>query len=233
MKIAIIGAMEQEVVLLRAQLTSIATLNKVGYEVYNGKLFGAEVALVKSGIGKVSAALSTTLLLDHFKPEYVINTGSAGSLVPFLNIGDVVVSNEVGYHDVDVTAFGYKPGQMAQCPVTFRACPFLVTLAEDIIRRLGMHAVLGLIVSGDIFINDAASLVKIHKNFPNAVGVEMEATAIAHVCYAFSVPFIVIRAISDIADKKSHLNFKEFITITAQISSYLVMKMVQSLTNYQ
>ncbi|WMQ74321.1 MAG: 5'-methylthioadenosine/S-adenosylhomocysteine nucleosidase [Sodalis sp.] len=229
MKIGIIGAMEQEVALLRDSLNHSILHQKAGCEIYTGQLHGVEVVLVKSGIGKVSATLGTTLLLDHFKPELVINTGSAGSLEPSLKVGDIVISHEVRYHDVNVTAFGYEPGQMAQCPASFNADPSLVALAEKIIDRLGMHAVRGLVVSGDAFINDAEGLARIRQTFPQAIAVEMEATAIAHVCHQFAVPFVVVRAISDVVDQESHLSFEEFLTVASQSASRLVEEMVHAL----
>lgn len=229
MKIGIIGAIEQEVALLRDRIDHPALWQQAGCEIYTGQLHSVEVALVKSGIGKVSAALGTILLLDHFKSELVINTGSAGALAPSLKVGDIVVSHEVRYHDVDVTAFGYEPGQMAQCPASYNAAPSLVALAEEIVERLGMHAVRGLVVSGDTFINGADGLARIRQTFPQAIAVEMEATAVAHMCHQFAVPFVVVRAISDLADQESHLSFKEFLTLAAKSSSRLVEEMVQAL----
>lgn len=108
MKVGIIGAMEQEVTLLRDQITNMQTLRHGGCEIYTGQINGVDVALLKSGIGKVAAAIGTTLLLELCKPDVVINTGSAGGLAPHLNVGDIVVSSEVRYHDADVTAFGYE-----------------------------------------------------------------------------------------------------------------------------
>ncbi|UVK76867.1 MAG: 5'-methylthioadenosine/S-adenosylhomocysteine nucleosidase [Sodalis sp. Fle] len=229
MKIGIISAMEQEVALLRDRLTHVAIWQQAGCEIYIGWLHGAEVALVKSGIGKVSAALSTTLLMHYFKPELVINTGSAGALAPSLRVGDIVVSHEVRYHDVDITAFGYELGQMAQCPASFTAEQSLIALAEEIIARLGMHAMHGLVISGDTFINSAQNLAYIRHIFPLAIAVEMEATAIAHICYQFAVPFVVVRAISDVADQGSHLKFKKFLSRTVQNFSRLVEEMVELL----
>ncbi|HEY0211178.1 5'-methylthioadenosine/S-adenosylhomocysteine nucleosidase [Acerihabitans sp.] len=229
MRVGIIGAMEQEVSLLRDQMDSRTTWRQAGCEIYSGRLHGVEVALVKSGIGKVSAALGATLLLDHFHPDNVINTGSAGGLASSLSVGDIVVSTEVRYHDVDVTAFGYEPGQMAQCPAAFAADAALIALAESCIGRLDQHAVRGLVVSGDAFINGAEPLNRIRALFPQAVAVEMEATAIAHVCHQFAVPFVVVRAISDVADQASHLSFDEFLTVAAEQSSRVVAAMLQSL----
>ncbi|WP_244267300.1 5'-methylthioadenosine/S-adenosylhomocysteine nucleosidase, partial [Sodalis-like endosymbiont of Proechinophthirus fluctus] len=152
-------------------------------------------------------------------------------LAPSLNVGDIAVSHEVCYHDVDVTAFGYEPGQMAECPASFNAAPSLVALAEEVIDRLGMHAVRGLVVSGDAFINGAEGLTRIRQTFPQAIALEMEATAIAHVCHQFAVPFVVLRAISDVADQASHLSFEEFLTVAAQNSSHLIGEMVQALAS--
>lgn len=231
MKIGIIGAMEQEVALLRDQISNLNTWQQAGCEIYSGQLEGVEVALVKSGIGKVSAALGATLLLNSFAPDAVINTGSAGGLAPTLKVGDIVLSEEVRYHDVDVTAFGYQPGQMAQCPPAFIASDALITLAQDAIGRLGQHAVRGLVVSGDAFINGAEALTRIRSTFPQAIAVEMEATAIAHVCHQFNVPFVVVRAISDVADQQSHLSFDEFLALAAKSSSQLVAEMLRTLAS--
>ncbi|MFW5408313.1 5'-methylthioadenosine/S-adenosylhomocysteine nucleosidase [Pectobacterium brasiliense] len=222
MKVGIIGAMEQEVTLLRDRIENRQTFQRAGCEIYTGHINGVDVALLKSGIGKVSAALGTTLLLEHSKPDVVINTGSAGGLAPTLNVGDIVVSDEVRYHDADVTAFGYEPGQMAGCPAAFLADEKLITLAQAVIAELQLNAVRGLVVSGDAFINGAEPLARIRTTFPKAIAVEMEATAIAHVCHQFAVPFVVVRAISDVADKASHLSFDEFLSVAAQQSTRMV-----------
>ncbi|CAG76201.1 Mta/Sah nucleosidase (P46) [includes: 5'-methylthioadenosine nucleosidase and S-adenosylhomocysteine nucleosidase] [Pectobacterium atrosepticum SCRI1043] len=222
MKVGIIGAMEQEVTLLRDRIENRQTFQRAGCEIYTGQINGVEVALLKSGIGKVSAALGTTLLLEHSKPDVVINTGSAGGLASTLNVGDIVISDEVRYHDADVTAFGYEPGQMAGCPAAFPADEKFIALAQDAIDDLQLNAVRGLVVSGDAFINGAEPLARIRTTFPKAIAVEMEATAIAHVCHQFGTPFVVVRAISDVADKASHLSFDEFLSVAAQQSTRMV-----------
>ena len=218
MKIGIIGAMEEEVTLLRDKIENRQTISLGGCEIYTGQLNGTEVALLKSGIGKVAAALGATLLLEHCKPDVIINTGSAGGLAPTLKVGDIVVSDEARYHDADVTAFGYEYGQLPGCPAGFKADDKLI-------------AVRGLIVSGDAFINGSVGLAKIRHNFPQAIAVEMEATAIAHVCHNFNVPFVVVRAISDVADQQSHLSFDEFLAVAAKQSSLMVESLVQKLAH--
>lgn len=229
MKVGIIGAMEQEVILLRDQIQNRQTIQRAGCEIYTGQLHGVDVALLKSGIGKVAAALGTTLLLEHCRPDVVINTGSAGGLVSSLKVGDIVVSSEVRYHDADVTAFGYEAGQMAGCPAAFVADENLIVQAEQAIAKLELNAVRGLVVSGDAFINGAEPLARIRNTFPQAVAVEMEATAIGHVCHQFGVPFVVVRAISDVADQESHLSFEEFLSVAAKQSTLMVEALVQSL----
>ncbi|EOD6737543.1 5'-methylthioadenosine/S-adenosylhomocysteine nucleosidase [Cronobacter sakazakii] len=229
MKAGIIGAMEEEVTLLRDKIDNRQTLNIAGCEIYTGTLNGMDVALLKSGIGKVSAAMGATLLLEHCKPEVIINTGSAGGLAPSLKVGDIVVSDEVRYHDADVTAFGYEYGQMAGCPAAFKADEKLIAAAQETIEKLNLHAVRGLVVSGDAFINGSVNLAKIRHNFPQAIAVEMEATAIGHVCHNFGVPFVIVRAISDVADQQSHLSFEEFLAVAAKQSSLMVETLLTSL----
>ncbi|AHJ75192.1 MULTISPECIES: 5'-methylthioadenosine/S-adenosylhomocysteine nucleosidase [Kosakonia] len=229
MKIGIIGAMEEEVTLLRDKIENRQTLNVGGSEIYTGTLNGTEVALLKSGIGKVAAAMGATLLLERCQPDVIINTGSAGGLAATLKVGDIVVSDEARYHDADVTAFGYDIGQLPGCPAGFKADDKLIAAAEACIGELNLHAVRGLIVSGDAFINGADGLAKIRHNFPQAIAVEMEATAIAHVCHNYGVPFVVVRAISDVADQESHLSFDEFLVVAAKQSSLMVETLVQKL----
>jgi len=229
MKIGIIGAMEEEVTLLRDKIENRQTLNVGGSEIYTGTLNGTEVALLKSGIGKVAAAMGATLLLERCQPDVIINTGSAGGLAATLKVGDIVVSDEARYHDADVTAFGYDIGQLPGCPSGFKADDKLIAAAEACIGELNLHAVRGLIVSGDAFINGADGLAKIRHNFPQAIAVEMEATAIAHVCHNYGVPFVVVRAISDVADQESHLSFDEFLVVAAKQSSLMVETLVQKL----
>jgi len=229
MKAGIIGAMEEEVTLLRDKIENRQTLNIAGCEIYTGTLNGTEVALLKSGIGKVAAAMGATLLLEHCKPDVIINTGSAGGLAPTLKVGDIVVSDDVRYHDADVTAFGYEYGQLPGCPAGFKADEKLIAAAEACIKKLDLYAVRGLVVSGDAFINGAENLAKIRQHFPNAIAVEMEATAVAHVCHNFGVPFVVVRAISDVADKESHLSFDEFLAVAAKQSSLMVETLLQQL----
>ncbi|MBU2897214.1 5'-methylthioadenosine/S-adenosylhomocysteine nucleosidase [Vibrio hepatarius] len=230
MKIGIIGAMEQEVTLLRQAITDIKQASKAGCTFYSGQLNGVDVILLQSGIGKVAAAVGTTILLDEYQPDVVINTGSAGGFDSTLNLGDVVISTEVRHHDADVTAFGYEIGQMAGQPASFIADSKLMNTAEKALAQMeGKHAVRGLICTGDAFVCSNERQAFIRQHFPSVVAVEMEASAIAQVCHQFKVPFVVVRAISDVADKESPMSFEEFLPLAAQSSSEMVSNMVKLL----
>ncbi|GAL21476.1 5'-methylthioadenosine nucleosidase [Vibrio maritimus] len=186
--------------------------------------------LLQSGIGKVAAAVGTTILLSDYQPDVVINTGSAGGFESSLNLGDVVISTEVRHHDADVTAFGYEIGQMAGQPAAFTADQKLMDVAEKALAQMeDKHAVRGLICTGDEFVCRPERQAFIRENFPGVIAVEMEASAIAQTCHQFNTPFVVVRAISDVADKESPMSFEEFLPLAAQSSSEMVVKMVELL----
>jgi adenosylhomocysteine nucleosidase len=230
MRIAIIGAMEEEVTLLRNKIENGEQQTVAGFEFITGTLEGTEVVLLRSGIGKVNAAMSTTVLLERFSPDYIINTGSAGGLNPELNVGDVVISSEVRHHDVDVTAFGYEYGQVPQLPPAFEADAKLIQIAEDSAGEIeGIQTVKGLITTGDSFMSDPDRVEFIKTKFNNLQAVEMEAAAIAQVAYQFGIPFVIIRSLSDIAGKESNVSFDQFLETAAINSATLVMKITGSL----
>ncbi len=230
MKIGIIGAMEQEVAILKSAIDNCQEVTKAGCTFFSGQLNGVDVVLLQSGIGKVSAAVGTTILLDEYQPDVVINTGSAGGFDSSLNLGDVVISTEVRHHDADVTAFGYEIGQMAQQPAAFLADEKLMNIAEQALAQMeDKHAVRGLICTGDAFVASAERQAFIRTNFPSVIAVEMEAAAVAQTCHQFKVPFVVVRAISDVADKEATMSFDEFLPLAAKSSSEMVIKMVELL----
>ncbi|MGM7683047.1 5'-methylthioadenosine/S-adenosylhomocysteine nucleosidase [Cytobacillus sp. Hm23] len=230
MKIGIIGAMEEEVIILRDNINNEQVSVIAGCEFTEGHLHGVEVVLLKSGIGKVNAAMSTSILLDRFHVDYVINTGSAGGLLESLNVGDVVISTEVRHHDVDVTAFGYEYGQVPQLPPAFLADNNLLKVAEKAALKIeNIQTVKGLIATGDSFMSDPSRVAMVRDKFSDLYAVEMEAAAIAQVCYQFGVPFVVIRSLSDIAGKESDISFEQFLPTAALHSANLVMNMVEGL----
>ncbi|QFF99510.1 5'-methylthioadenosine/S-adenosylhomocysteine nucleosidase [Psychrobacillus glaciei] len=231
MKIAVIGAMEQEVELLRDEIENAETTIIANSEFTVGTYKNQEIILLKSGIGKVNAAMTTSILLNKFKPDYVINTGSAGGYDPTLDVGAIVISDEVRHHDVDVTAFGYEIGQVPQLPAAFKANAHLMKLSEEAVREIGEHqSATGLIATGDIFMHNPEKVEAVRNNFPQMKACEMEAAAVAQVCHQFEVPFVVIRALSDIAGKESSISFDEFLPVAAKHSTEIVLRVIEKLS---
>lgn len=232
MTIGIIGAMEQEVAVLRSKLDNIHTVTVAGCEFYQGTLAGKNVVITRSGIGKVAASIATTLLLERFSVNTVINTGSAGGFDPALKVGDVIVSSEVRFHDVDVTAFGYEIGQMAQQPAAFVADEQLIALAQSCLAEQNdINSAVGLVCTGDQFMHRDDQLQKAVTQFPTMKACDMEAGAIGQVCHQFQVPFVVVRALSDIAGKEQAESFEAFLDVAAQHSSAMVLAMLTRLSH--
>ena len=231
MKVAIIGAMEEEVALLRSMIEDAQTEKVANSEFTVGKLKGVDVVLLKSGIGKVNAAMTSTILMERYQPDIIINTGSAGGFEPSLNVGDIVISTEVRHHDVDVTAFGYEYGQVPQLPAAFLAHSSLQQLAVQQAASIeGIRVVSGLIATGDSFMNDPVRVEMLRDKFTNLQALEMEAAAIAQVAYQYNKPFVIIRSLSDIAGKESDLSFDQYLEKAAVNSSNLVLSIIEGLT---
>jgi len=232
MKAGIIGAMEPEVAILKSKLSNSTTTQVGGYTFYQGQLNGSEVVIVQSGIGKVAAALATAFLINEFQPDYVVNTGSAGGFEQSLKVGDIVISSEVRYHDVDVTAFGYEIGQLPANPAAYIPHSQLVAAAQSGIAELdNIHTMLGLITTGDTFMTKDDDIAKARKNFPTMVAVEMEGAAIAQTCHQLNTPFVVIRSMSDIAGKESPTSFEAYLETASVNSSQLVLNMLNNLSD--
>ena len=230
MKVGIIGAMDEEVALLKEAMSTVYESEKAGCHFFTGKINDHDVILLQSGIGKVNAAMATTLLIQLFEPEVIINTGSAGGFNANLNVGDVVISTEVVHHDVDVTAFNYAYGQVPGMPATYKADPNLMAIAERAANRIKeVQVVNGLIATGDSFLSDAERVATIKTKFPDLQCGEMEAAAIAQVSYQFNVPFVIIRSLSDIAGKDANVSFDEFLETAATNSANLILSMLEEL----
>ena len=227
--IGIIGAMEEEVAILKNKLKNINEIVVAHVKFYRGQLNNKEVVLTQSGIGKVNAAISTTLLIEKFNPTLIINTGSAGALDESLSVGDILISNNVMYHDANATAFGYEIGQIPQMPAQFEASQQLLQLTEKVVKQQNLTAKIGQIVSGDSFIGSSEQRLNIKRQFSKAMAVEMEATAIAQTCYQFNLSFIITRAVSDLANGESEMSFEKFLGKAAQSSSNIVEQLIKEI----
>ena len=233
--IGIIGAMENEISLLCETMANFKTEKNGIFEFFTGKINNKDVTVLKCGIGKVNAAVGCALLIQKFNPHCVINTGSAGGVINTQKVGDAIISTGLVYHDVDVTAFNYLPGQLPGQPQIFSVDEKLIKIAEDAVDELKKEKLLpetfdhcrGLIGSGDIFMHEPERIVAVKKLFPDLAAVEMEGAAIAHCCRLFSVPVLVIRALSDIAGTESPISFDEFLPIAAKHSAQIVMRIVK------
>lgn len=228
-KIGIIGAMELEVEQLKSKMTVSNIVMKAGMEFYEGTLNGASVVVVRSGIGKVNAALCVQILVDLFEVTHIINTGVAGSLNAALDIGDILISKDAIHHDMDTTIFGYQLGEVPQMGTReFKADERLMSLAKNSCEKVneGIHAIVGRVVSGDQFISSKEVKERLIANFQGDCA-EMEGASIAHGAYLNNVPFVIIRAISDKADDSAEMDYPSFERAAAAHSAKLVEDMVQ------
>ena len=209
-KLGIIGAMAIEVELLKSQMENITVTEKAGASYWEGKLRGLPAVVVQCGVGKVNAALCVQILVDLFAVTHIVNTGIAGSLDASLDIGDMVISQDVMYHDFTVAPFGYPWGQVPGMDVlAFPTDDRLRTLAESICRERGIAYRVGRVVTGDQFVcEDGEKQAIISRT--GGFCTEMEGAAIAHAAYRNRIPVLVLRAISDKADNSSFVEYPVF-----------------------
>lgn len=226
MKYGILCAMEEEIKELRAKLTAPEEREYGGVPFYSGKINGNDVVLVRSGIGKVQAGIMTALLIVEYHVDCVINSGSAGGIGTGLNVGDVVLSTGAAYHDADATAFGYKPGQLPQQPQVFNADEDLLNKVASAAEKTGLTVKKGLIVSGDQFVAAKDKIAAIKKIYPDALCCEMEGAAVAQAASQFKVPFLVIRAMSDVGDEDAGQSFDEFIITAGKKSAAMILQLL-------
>lgn len=230
-KIGIIGAMEIEVETLRSQMTVSGTTKKANMEFFEGTLGNAEVVVVKSGIGKVNAAICVQILADLFQVTHIINTGVAGSLNAALDIGDFLISRDVIHHDVDATIFGYPLGEVPQLGIReFPADETMIQLAKKTCEEIvaDKKAIIGRVVSGDQFVSSKEVKERLIRDFHGDC-TEMEGASIAHASYLNNIPFVVIRAISDKADNSADMDYPTFEKQAAHDCARLVREFVQKL----
>lgn len=210
--IGIIGAMDEEVNQLKEKLTQTEVKTKAGMDFYSGVLNGKQCVIVRSGIGKVNAAICTQILINEYKIDAVINTGIAGSLRNEINIGDMVISEDALQHDVDATGFGYEYGVIPRMETSvFKADKKLADKALEVCKEVNkdISVFQGRIVSGDQFISDKLKKNWITEHF-GGYCTEMEGASIAQTAYLNEIPFLIIRAISDKADDSAHMDYGMF-----------------------
>ena len=227
-RIGIIGAMDLEVEHLKGEMQISRIVDKAGMEFYTGTLKGVDVVIVRSGIGKVNAGLCAQILADVFHVTHIINTGVAGSLNAKLDIGDILISKDALYHDMDVRIFGYQLGEVPQMGCReFKADKAMIEAAVSSCKEVNpdIHVEVGRILSGDQFISDKAKKETLIADFQGDC-TEMEGAAIAHSAYLNKIPFVIIRAISDKADDSAEMDYPTFEREAAKHSAKLVEHMI-------
>ena len=225
----IIVAMEEEVAAIKEYMHITDTKNILDCIFYQGMIENKEVVLLQGGVGKVNAAICTTLLLTNYQIDMVINIGSAGGLCLKQEVGDIVISNEVCQYDFDITAFPNRIlGEVPGLPPRIKANEDLINKAKIFLEKLDLNYEIGLIVSGDKFVADNKTAEYIKNNFKDAKCCEMEAAAIGQTCYKFKTKFIIARSLSDIFGKgDSAVQFDEYLKKAAKASAKMCVALIK------
>ena len=229
MKFGIICAMPEEIKELTARLSDKQVETIGGKDYLQGKISNQDVVLVESGIGKVEAGITTEHLITDFNVDVVINSGSAGGIGQGLHVGDVVISSETAYHDVDARAFDYVYGQLPGKQPRFKASEKWGKALEKAGEQTGLNVKRGRIVSGDQFIASKDAIDKILHYFPEALSSEMEGAAVGQVATDHDVPYVVVRAMSDTGDEDAGVSFDEFIIDAGKRSANMLLQLFADL----
>jgi adenosylhomocysteine/aminodeoxyfutalosine nucleosidase len=227
-KIAIMGAMPEEIEPIIDKLDDVQ-MNVYGdNKYYEGSYHGQEVVVAYSKIGKVFATLTATTLIEKFGCDMLLFSGVAGAISDELEIGDLIIANGLCQHDLDITAFGHPFGYVPEGNVCISTDAVLRDIAKNVAKQKGLSIKEGIIATGDQFIADPERKEWIKATF-KADALEMEGASVAVVCNALNVPFFILRAISDSADMDASFNFDEFLESSAKISADFILSMVDAL----
>lgn len=230
MRIGIIGAMDEEIEILVKNMILEEKVSKASMIFNKGVLWNQNVIIVRSGIGKVNAAVCTQILADDFKVDKVINVGIAGGIGEDILPGDVVIADNLLQHDMDTSAFGDRLGQIPRLDTyDFKCDSSLIELAKKANGETSKHKITtGRIVTGDQFIADIDKIKWLQKEF-DAVACEMEGASIAQVCFLNNIPFVVIRSISDNANNGAHMDYEKFKYIAVENSTRIIETMLKNM----
>jgi len=228
MKIAIMGAMPEEIEPILEKLDSYEAVKYAKNTYYRGKYKGVDVVVAYSKIGKVFSTLTAATMLQMFGCDLLLFTGVAGAVNPQLKIGDLIIASKLSQHDLDITIFGHPHGYVPEGSVYIDTDPDLRALAKVVAKELDVEVSEGIIATGDQFIASEDKKNFISDTF-KADALEMEGASVATVCDALEVPFFILRSISDAADMDAGFNFDEFVESSAKISADFLMAMVDKL----
>lgn len=229
--IGVIGALDIEIERLVEKMERPVRREVSGIPFVCGSIHGVETVVARAGVGKVNAAVCAQTMALIYEPELIINSGVSGALSPELRVGDVVIGTDVVQHDVDTTALGDEPGFVSTVDrLSFPLDNFASTAIAAAAEELGIRAVRGRIASGEQFVASTERKEEIVRLF-SAVTCEMEAGAIAHVCFLNRIPCAVIRSISDGGNEEAPMSYEEFLPLAAKNSSELTLAYLKSLQN--
>jgi adenosylhomocysteine/aminodeoxyfutalosine nucleosidase len=227
-KIAIMGAMPEEVEPIVAKLSNMTKTVYAANTYYEGTYNGQEVVVAYSKIGKVFATLTATILIEKFSCDKLLFSGVAGAISDDLNIGDLIIADGLCQHDLDITAFGHPFGYVPEGEVCIPTDVTLRNIAKDVAKSKGLVLKVGVIATGDQFVANPERKDWIGAEF-KADALEMEGASVAVVCSSLNIPFFILRAISDSADMDASFNFDEFLESSAKISADFILSMVDAL----
>ncbi|MEA3290087.1 MAG: 5'-methylthioadenosine/adenosylhomocysteine nucleosidase [Campylobacterota bacterium] len=227
-KLAIMGAMEEEITPLLEYFTDIKKNDYADNTYYECKLGELDVVIAYSKIGKVFSTLTASTMIQKFGCDTLLFSGVAGGINPELKIGDLIVANKLSQHDLDITAFGHPHGFVPGGGVYVNTDESLKNIALEVAKQNDIKIIEGIIATGDQFVADEARKEFIEKTF-DADALEMEGASVAVVCDALNVPCLVLRAISDTADMDAGFNFDEFLETSAKTSASFLMKIVDKI----
>jgi len=230
MKIAIMGAMEEEVEPLLAFLGDYKTVEVADNKYYTAEYKGLELVIAYSKIGKVFASLTASTMIQKFDAEKLLFSGVAGAINPKLKIGDLIAATSLCQHDLDITAFGHPYGFVPEGRVFVDSDSELLATAKEVATQMGKPLLEGIIATGDQFVADEVRKDWIGTTF-KADALEMEGASVAVVCDAFNVPFFILRAISDTADMDAGFSFDAFLKSSAKESAEFIIAMLDKLVD--
>jgi len=225
MKIAIMGAMREEIEPILAALGDYKSEEYAGNIFYTAQHAGHELVIAYSKIGKVFSAITASVMLERYGAKALLFSGVAGGISKDLKIGDLIMASALCQHDVDITAFGHPDGFIPESSVMIESDADLRSLASEIAIDMGVDLYEGIIATGDQFVASAERKAWIEKTF-NADALEMEGASVACVCQNFGIPFFVLRAISDTADGEAGMDFDTFLKSSASVSAKFILEMV-------
>lgn len=226
MKIAIIGAMREEIDPILAALGDYTSEEHAGNIFYRAQYAGHELVIAYSKIGKVFSAITASVMLERYGSKALLFSGVAGGISKDLKIGDLIMASQLCQHDVDITAFGHPDGFIPESSVMIDSDVDLRSLASEIAVDMGVDLYEGIIATGDQFVASAERKAWIERTF-NADALEMEGASVACVAHNFGVPFFILRSISDSADGDAGVDFDTFLQSSAQVSAKFILEMVK------